>query len=410
MTTFYSSLINRIKLYAFSKLGFWSGRLYDINVQGESASGAAVFAESTTTKWAVIVGRDYYFESVKDYPIGVRSDLNGVLKNEVLTLPYDGIHFHRIERLSEKSHRVTSWLIKHSVLEALPTRPYLLIPETSCFDLSEAGDGLLLDRLGQLVYINVTADGIVSRLHQAESEGDGSVHEKILNSLGVADRNSWVRLSEPQTVRDLCSGFVRLLLRSPLTFKVDLNVPSAPELPWKKGAVLIAASLSLYLLVSSMYLVARESWLDYSLLASRDQVESAMNSRRLLGEVEALNQSLSSITANEFPYWVAWPIFLDLVSLDNIMVANRTSKEGVTFIGRAENAASTLDIIKNDPRVASAEFALPVRVVSNLEAYTIDVVLNDVLDDSLVSIGEPVQVLESKAGLVPESPLQVEVQ
>jgi hypothetical protein len=72
------------------------------------------------------------------------------------------------------------------------------------------------------------------------------------------------------------------------------------------------------------------------------------------------------------------------------MVATRTSQNGVLFIGRTVRATDTLSRLKRDPRIASAEFKLPVTTVVGLEAYTIEVVFNPLDPQVLVPIGDAV--------------------
>jgi hypothetical protein len=390
LSSWFQLLAQKIKVFLMSKVGFWSGELYDLDSLDSHEGEAPV--SSAAKKWIVVVGRDYYYESVKDYPLGIRSDLNGVLKNEILNLPFQGARFSRIDRLSEKSHRVTSWLVKHEVMEQLPFRPYLLIPETACVDLSEVGGGLIMARLGQGLYVNSNADGMFSRLFSLGGRDSDPVNEKVLNSLGMDSGAGLAQLGASQTIAALKSGLIGLVTKSPLAFALKLDTSAAQDLPWKKGVGLVSVMLVAYLMMSSAYLLAKESWLDYRLLGLREKGEVALDSGRRLGEIGSLDRTLATLTSSEVPYWVVWPIFLDLVGMDNIMVVNRTTKDGISFIGRAENAANTLEVLKNDPRVATAEFLLPVRMVSGLEAYTIGVTLTSVVSDEEVRIGAPAAV------------------
>jgi hypothetical protein len=218
------------------------------------------------------------------------------------------------------------------------------------------------------------------------------VNEKVLNSLGMDSGAGLAQLGASQTIAALKSGLIGLVTKSPLAFALKLDTSAAQDLPWKKGVGLVSVMLVAYLMMSSAYLLAKESWLDYRLLGLREKGEVALDSGRRLGEIGSLDRTLATLTSSEVPYWVVWPIFLDLVGMDNIMVVNRTTKDGISFIGRAENAANTLEVLKNDPRVATAEFLLPVRMVSGLEAYTIGVTLTSVVSDEEVRIGAPAAV------------------
>lgn len=387
MVSWYKLLAQKIRAFAVSKVGFWSGQLYDFSAAEAVSSVGSSLSSSVENKWIVIVGRDYYLESVKDYPIGIRRDVREVLKHERQSAPFEGIRFFMLERTSEKSHRVTSWLVKQNVIDALPFRPWFLVPETVCIDPSQGA--VAFDRLGQRLFFEPSADGIRSHLVKPESSSSQKTQRRILDSLEM-DRQSDLPIhNESQTTDQYLRGILQLMQGSLMSFRLKPKPSTYKLLPWREGSILAGLGLCVYLALSSTYIALFDVYLDSKLLSLEDSIDAAVSARTRVDELGALDSRLSDLTARKTPYWLTWPVFLDLVSLDNIMVANRASEGVVTFVGRSENAADTLDYLQKDSRIASAEFALPIRTIAELEAFTINVTFHDVLGDTPIYIGRP---------------------
>jgi hypothetical protein len=290
---------------------------------------------------------------------------------------------------------VTSFIVNLKDLEELPYRPLFVIPETACVEVPDAGVGVRLTRLGSVLQIANTSDGAVSSLDSAGLGKKMALQEKLLSSLGINDDDEWLELNQHDTFRALYFGAFRALMAAPLDFFVKREGVQFKGFPWRPAAALTAVILGFYLLATSVFLLVHEVWLDRQLAVGGGQADLALDARRQLQATQQLHGALNAQQTDTIPLWVAWPIFLDLVKEENLMVATRTSQEGVLFIGRTDRATDTLARLKRDPRIASAEFKLPVTTVVGLEAFTIEVVFKPLDALEPVPIGDAVVLLRT---------------
>ena len=190
---------DKATLTILKKIGYVSGSLYDFKV-GANDDFSLELADKPERKWLIIVERSHYFESVKDYPIGDIRDLRKVLKNQSVGYPYKGQIFHRIQRVAEGIHRVTTWVIKAEIVGQLANRAKWLVPESACLaKISKAGV-LALTLNDKVLYVTETANGLISSLGREEdflriagvereysvALSDGSVRKKV-NSVSGGD-------------------------------------------------------------------------------------------------------------------------------------------------------------------------------------------------------------------------------
>ena len=111
-----NDVVERVRRILLSKVGFWAGQTYDF-LPADNPDQLTLKAHSTKSKWVLIVGREHYYESVTEYPIGSLRDLKKALKIEPWSFPYEGVRLVQITRTTPQSHRVTNWIVKADVLD-----------------------------------------------------------------------------------------------------------------------------------------------------------------------------------------------------------------------------------------------------------------------------------------------------
>ena len=371
---FFKNLIDSAMRLVLKRVGFWSGRLYDVAGQGGSrVEDLAV--SNTPDKWVVIVGRDCYFESVKDYPIGRLADVKDVLKNEPWRFPYKGLLQYKIERLSEQSHRVTSWVIKQEVLDGMHRRPLWVIPESACVTRLAMSSIVVLNRLDLTVYVSMTAGGLISSLGQAQPffmkvGADPGSHEG-------ADVKT-VDVSGADAVHAMVVGILDNLKSHPAIFFYGLSKATLAAYPWRSAGVIFASITLSYLLLTSLYLAMASGWVDRQSASNRDRAEASAAIRRDIGEQRQKASEMAAILAQRAPLWVAWDILMDLTEMGTVIRAVNSRPPEVTFFLTAERATDVLSWLSEDPRVAFAEVTFPVRKVNEGEQFAVAVTLNNV--------------------------------
>ncbi len=366
----YRVIVNRskeaLRNYFLARIGFWSGELYHF------VGGAEIALKpegSSSTKWIIIVGREYYFESTKDYPIANKSDLKKVLKNESWRFPYDGLWIKQLNAVSPQVQRVTSWIIKHSVFEKTSVKPILVVPESACLQyfVRATGSAVAVDRLGETLYVAETPDGLVSSL------GDGTAK---LGDFGLLDK-------DPAQSSDVASssfglaayltGLYQIILSKPHIFMTGRTFSRLKSIPARAALVAAASVFFAYVVLSSAYLTAANTLIDYKLTQGSDGVESSL---KTLNELKAYAEEaakLKTIFSDIDPLWVAWDVLLDLKATEAIVRAVNKSSEGVTYFLTANSATEILGWFVEDSRILSAEFALPVRKVNGQDEFAIKV-------------------------------------
>ena len=358
------------------RIGFYCSGLHGIVDVDGTALWEPVIADAPITKWLVVVGRQHYFETVRDYPIGNRNDVNSVLKNEPWRFPHAGLRLNKIARLSTEAHRVTSWIIKPEVFHEIAGRPLWVVPESACFTELKMGQSLAHERFGGTVFIAMTPDGLTSSCGQ-----QGAFEQRVgthkLSAENEQDR-PMLRISGSHASDAMLRGLFEILRVAPLRFFNGIQITALASYSWGKAAKLSAIMCAVYLLVTSLYLSVAITWVDYRLESDRLAAEKSLSNR---AAVILYRQKIDEIRAavSKFePLWVTWDIFLDLKAMGTQFRAVNSSRETVTLYLTAPRATSILDWLSRDERVVSAEFARPVRNVRGFEEFAVKITLRNV--------------------------------
>ena len=358
-----------ILAFILKRIGYWSSGLYDVSSDDNSA-GLVATNTGKPGKWLVVVGREFYFETSRDYPVGHLGDLKKLLKNEPWRFPHKGLLLNRIERLNEQSHRVTSWVIKQEVLGGLGYRPFLILPESACIEGLAIDTVVVLERLGKKVHVAVTPDGLLSSLGQEES---------FLRMIGPA-ANAYEstgkvvsRLSGAASVETILLGVITSLKRSPLSFYIGLDNEKLESFSWAGGLKLSAAICLAYLSVTSGYLLLAGGWVDYRLSMSAGEAESSMQLRAEVSRLHKQVDNFNKISEGIHPMWIAWDVLIDLEGIGASFRAINSSPPAVTFYLTAPRATDILSWLSEDSRVLEAQFSLPVRKIDGSEQFAVEV-------------------------------------
>lgn len=364
------------------RIGFWSNELYDFVDLGESI-GLAAAQNLNSRKWIIVVSRAEYFESIKDYPIASSRDVLKALKNEPWRFPYDGAHFFRVSRLSDTTHRVTSWVIKKEWIDKLPQKPLLLIPESACIEALDHSSVVSLTRLGESLYVAKRADGLKSRLGNQQPFLSGLSMQDDLSTEGISEEVE--SLSGATAVDGILLGVFKILRTSPLRFFLGVSQKLRPALPWENALKLSAFLGALYLGVTSIYLHSVDFWLERKLQALHDQTQSSLQLRADLESYRAKLADVEAIFINIQPVWMAWDILLDLKSSGVTFRSVNSDGDAVTFFATASKASDVLGLLSNYARVEKADFTMPTKLVMGQEQFAVKVTFR---------LPEPMPVIE----------------
>ena len=354
---------------AVRRVGFWSEGLYHFNpIEGFQSTDAT--SKSGCRKWILVVGRRHYFETVKEYPIAHLKDLKSVLKNEPWRFPYPGLQQHKIERLSENSHRVTFWIIKQEVLESLKKLPMFILPESVCAAAQAQGSLCVFDRLGEAIYITESKDGLLSSAGWQES----FLLTAGLPSSGGEGRDYVLRRFEGLDCSNaILGGVLPAIKSSPLTFLSGFDRKTLTGFPWKgvmRTSVLLCV---VYALVTSVYLVRASSWVEYQIEKKRPLAESSLSVRQEIEGYRARLGHAETILGNAHPMWVAWDLLIDLRATGVILRAVNSKPPDVTFYLTAPKATDVMTWLSEDDRVESVDVVVAVEDFNGMQRFALKV-------------------------------------
>lgn len=370
-----TSFKEKLFLSVLRRIGFFNdGKIFDFVVVGESI--ALKDTNRFNRKWISIIGRNQYFESVKDYPVGDLVDLKKILKNESWRFPYSGTRFTRIEPLSNQSHRVTDWIIKQDVINSLERKPLWVVPESACLDSLGNDSPVRVERLGQIVQVTRTSNGLMSGVTSSKpSVKSPQILLSVLNDNVNSERGEPLKLEGSAATEEMLLGLMRTLRLSPSRFFTGINLDQLARYPWKPALQISLSVVILYLAFSSSFLFSTNKWLDHQISSLGAQVESALSLRREIAGLQEHSAKISQTFMAVEPIWVVWDLFLDLEGMGVTYRAVNSSNSQVTFFLTAKQASVVLDFLTQDARVAAAEYTMPIRKVRDEDQFAIRVTL-----------------------------------
>ncbi len=370
-------VVDRGRSALLSRVGFWAGQTYDL-LPGDNPDQLRVQAHSTKSKWVLIVGREYYYESVTEYPIGNLGDLKKALKLEPWSFPYEGVRLVQITRTTPQSHRVTNWVVKAEVLDQQKTQPLFLVPETACLQTLAASGPISISRLGKTVLMISSDTGIASGI-ESESRDDRALkfwRAQLLSLAGLPDDFPLRHVEERNFARQLVNGLVGLIKQSPLDYFVPLESAIRGSYPWQKASKMAALAGISYLALSSLYLITTDAWVEHRLSAIQTDSIAVQELRKDVKFMQAEVDEVAGVFSAVAPLWVTWDVVTDLLK-KGVEVTRINSIDGsVTITATAPRASEILSYLSNDVRVLEVNYAQPIRQAGQLQSFAVAVRFN----------------------------------
>ena len=357
-----------------SSAGYWSKSLYNFRVD-ENSTSLSPNKLNGSSKLLLVVSRKHYFETVKDYPVGRLSDLKGILKNELWRYPFKGKLLLKIERLSDHSHRVTSWVIRQNVVDKLTFSPLFFVPESACIHSWDSSAAISLDRLGSTLFVSLTATGLVS------IEDQETLFSRHVNPHSVDSNEEnflLTRLSESDSMAVVLIGAFKAIKQSPLSFYVGptlANLRPNIAVRWLK---ISAAAMIIYLGTVSLFIVLLGYQQERDLKEVSPTAESVLKVRSAVTEKKRAFNAIDQILARRGQTSVGWGLLLDLKAKGAIFSAVKTSASEMEFFCSHRNATEILKYLKNDARVAGANLSSAINKEQGNERFSVRVAFNAV--------------------------------
>ena len=319
----------------------------------------------------LVVGREHYHESVRDYPVGDIKDLKRILSEQIDLSPYQGETFHVIEKLSAQSCRVITWIIKKTSIDNLPFRPWLMVPETFCLlHCSSPSTPFTISRAGEEVTVVAADSGLFSFLNVKEAdENTLSYIKSAIPYLGHAGFNGELK-AEEDAASILWRGLSVAIFSHPTSFLMKMEKSSS--YPWNKAFKLSAIIFALYVMVSSGLILGSNVWADYKLNEIQKRNVEVMQIRNNFRSQSSLAANINDTLKNMLPTWTVWEIFLGLQHSDAQVTDISYGNGLLTLTGTSSRATDVLAELGENKFVQSAEFSSPVRKTRDRERFIIE--------------------------------------
>ncbi|MDG0969237.1 MAG: hypothetical protein P8O06_05320 [Porticoccaceae bacterium] len=372
--SFSKQIVDKANGFAISRVGFWSSISGSVDIVERSDQGAR--SALLSQKTVMIIGREGYFESVKEYPVADRKDLSKIIRNEKWSFPYRGVRFVNIIRISSQAHRVFSWVVKQEIIDGLPDSCWLIVPETACVKALDFASDIVLESDNRKLWVKADPNGLVSTINLSEKQIEHSQQQEVSNffppEFDVQDLNT--KLHYTSTI---LRGLKKVCMTSPWDFIVPQKKQLAFEFPWLNATKILSSVAFIYLAMSSAFLLLQDQWLDRSIERREKSAETALEVQQQLTTESRSLEIYNQLASAAVPIWMFWEIFLDLHEQDVQFLSiksNDTAKIAV-FV-RAPKASDILASLLQNPRINKAEYVSAVSNQGDLQQFGIEITLN----------------------------------
>lgn len=376
-----SLISDRVLRFMAPRIAFWADQLYVLSYSDGRFDLKPLSAEERPNYLVLVVAREHYFETVKNYPIGNISDLKGVLSQNLETFPYEGEKFEQLEILSGQSSRVTSWLVKDTAYSGFDKRPLVLIPETAAISAISKSPGAIYSRLGRRVRLAKSADGISSMVDDVVPTGSAGEHANSANLAKYASLSEVQEepLGSEQFALKLIQGSWALIREAPLRFRFRARLALQNDWPWRPAAKTVGLILIGYLALTSAYIVISDQWLDRKIETLTSNIAPVNKTRQSIAGLQSqlgdIDTSLQSIQPN----WVIGDIVLDLIKQGASIRSLRSEGLSVILFLDAPRATEVFSFLTQDNRIKEAEYAFPVQQRGSQQRFAVKITLSDQL-------------------------------
>lgn len=315
----------------------------------------------------LIVGREYYQEYDKTYPISDESDVKNIIKHE-----FSGHIMYQITPDGIASSTAKVYEFDAQFGEFIDNKNAIFVPETLLTTFLEEGVLVSVSRLGS--NLNLIQKG--EKLHSTCGTGIYADEDMFLYSSGAGDAAMRVKLTQDQYVQQLLTQLFKLT-------SDKLMIIARGQVFHKKllGALNIRTLLSGFVLGIILYIGGSWSYLSYQKQfgfsdIDRAKVKEVISLRQSLKEKHQLLGSLDTQSVSASGGEI-WGIVTELLE-QNISVS------GLAFDGNelsisllSESATDSLNFLRTIPHVIEATANGDIYSLQGKQAVNVLVILGE---------------------------------
>jgi len=322
----------------------------------------------------LILGRQHYFETLREYRISNTRDLAAAIRLEAPTLsPYpDGICLYHRQAHVDGISTVSVWFVRPQVWRDYGLTPQVIIPETLLLSCSQSTAGARMLHIqpgGSSPDYFFYADE--QKLISQPRRGAAQSAERFARIAGL-DASAFLpeKHDAQQLARCLAGGLRRLPWAAvPGLWLRDQR--ALPDIRWSRLVVIVGGLMLTYLALSSGYLYQQQQavaaqW-DEQRVAMRDMLTLEQRYQTLLDEQQQLAQPLQDYVGR----WRVAAMLAATITPRERLESVRVDNGKVELNGFAPRASGFVATLSQQPVLAEVQFAAPVRKVPGGEQFVI---------------------------------------
>jgi len=355
--------------------GYLSDALYTFQPHNDNFKLQPTSKESVPRLRWLILGREHYFETSKDYPIANKRDLKQALLFDDSKAPFEGITLQHVERINEQSHRVTFWVINPKIIEALPSRPWLILPESYILAKALTKNIKLatVEAINKTLFMSNTGQGVISGIKSQQT----STIENFSFSTGspfTQKSEEYLNVLSTEFASFLQAGLKSLNVSQLQGFLIKAKKIKWKNYPWQQASLITVSVFSLYITLSSAWLFFEQHQIDQQLTEQTSAVNQALTMQKQHQKQIRWQKQLTAPLLTKEPFWNVWPVVLESISIGATIKAIHYKKSQITLQGTADKAVRATDILaklSGNRYVVQASFSKPVRKYRGKEEFSI---------------------------------------
>lgn len=365
---------NAFKGLIASKGGYFSDSLYSLDKSSSVFEPTKKSEDVDFNPIWLIVGRQHYFETTKEYPIANLKDVKQAIELDDSLAPFDGVKLYKIERVDDKKHRATLWVIPKTLFENFKSKPLFVFPESYLFSLAIKSqiNTFSIELADKQLFVSKNNNGLYSAVR---SQNLPSLQSFVLStgnfSEGLQADNVY---QKEESLSLLRTGLKKLLLSNFTSFVLPREKKAWRDYPWRSISAICILSLTLYLAGVSSWLVYKDSKLSSEIEETRSRTTSSLSAQKAyqkeLSDLKQLNLPIEKVEE----YWQIWPLVILVGQAGTEVRAIQYKNQTYTLRGTSakdKKATEVLAQISEFENVTSASFSQPVREYRGREEFVI---------------------------------------
>jgi len=352
-------------------VGYYSDQMYRI-VFPSDGKIQFIKADASFRPKLLILSRNHYQESIKQYPITDKTELK-----KVLTLNSNSdfdtteqVHW-KILGSDNSSHAVNFWIPDTTILNQYT--PIFWFPESLLVAANASQESIfeILTEVNWYLYSKGKEGGCISLIN-------GPVINNVdlfQSSVGISHDKPISIINKGELAQSLVDGLIKQSTLDIITFfiqKPDTDQPFNvwPRLKWSFLGIVA------YFLISSAYLLLHLNGLEQQNLKSKVNVQQAMQVRSEVDHlIEQLEVEKGTLENRQFTIYV-WEILSPLLETDMLLTQIYYSDGRYRITGTASKAIELLKLLAQNRLVVEAKFDAPVAKTRKRERFMISFKLN----------------------------------